>query len=314
VRLNGSRVELTTREADGDQTFTAFETGAAATWPGCDLPMHGQDVLRAIGHTASQVTVVGDRVAVTTVRSPQGLGPDGTPGSRGSSTISLYERDGRLVTSRTLPEGVAVTALDGITIDGVDYLAVGLSSSGVRIVRADQVGLPDHHVVPADWRRPAPLREDREVVVAVRFGRTDEGRAILVSGAITGDGAALVVTAVVDGRLLWSDNHLSDQPLLDRPTSIEVGRFGPAGVPTVSVAWSSGRLTLHDAARGTRPFTEEGRPDNPVVAQRFVLGDRGRRVLAVHRRVGAAVLAAGSGRRLVEVRARHRNGEVVAAH
>ena len=281
------------------------------TWPGCDLPVHGQDVLCAIGHAAGQSTTVGDRVAVSTVQCPDGVGP---VGSRGFSTVTLYEPDGTPVTSRTFSEGVAVTALDGISVDGVDYLAIGLSRSGTLVVRADRAGLPDHHAVPADWRRSAPLREDREIVVTVRFGQTDEGQTILATGALTADGAALVVTDVVDGHLLWSDNLLSDRALTDRPTSIEVGRFGPAGVPTVSVAWSSGRLTLHDAARGTRPFTDEGRPDNPVVAQRFVLGDRGRRLLAVHRRVGATMLAAGSGRRLVEVRARRRNGEVVVAH
>jgi hypothetical protein len=276
--------------------------------------MHGQDVLCAIGHAATQVTSVGDRVAVSTVRCTDAVGSGDSVGSRGSSTVTLYQTDGTVVTSRTFPEGVAVTALDGITVDGADYLAVGLSTSGVRIVRADRAGLPDHHSVPADWRRPAPLREDREIVVAVRFARTDEGQTILVSGALTTDGAALVVTDVVDGHLLWGDTHLSDQPLRERPTSIEVGRFGPAGVPTVSVAWSSGRLTLHDAARGTRPFTDEGRPDNPVVAQHFVLGDHGRRLLSVHRRVGATMLAAGAGRRLVEVRAHRRNGEVLGAH
>ncbi|HEU4331012.1 MAG TPA: hypothetical protein VFR40_07815 [Lapillicoccus sp.] len=286
-------------------------TEPTPVWPGGDRPMYGQDVLSAIGHAAGQVASVGGRIAVSTVQCADATGPTG---SRGSSTVSLYEADGSLVTSRTFPEGVAVTALDGITVDGVDYLAVGLSTSGVRIVRADRAGLPDHHGVPADWRRHAAVTGDREIVVAVRFGQTDEGQTILVSGALTGDGAALVVTDVDDGHLLWGDNHLSNQPLRDRPTSIEVGRFGPAGVPTVSVAWSSGRLTLHDAARGTRPFIAEGQPDNPVVAQRFVLGARGRRLLAVHRRVGAAMLAAGSGRRLVEVRPNRRNSQVLGAH
>jgi hypothetical protein len=273
--------------------------------------MLGEDVLRAIGHPAGRRTTVGGRVSVSAVRCAGGAD---MVGSRGSSTVTLYEPDGTFVTSRTFGEGVAVTALDGVTVGGVDYLAVGLSTSGVRIVRADRPGLPDHHTVPADWRRTAPLREDREIVLAVRFGQTDDGQTILVSGALTADGAALVVTDVVDGRLVWSDNHLSDEPLRDRPTSIEIGRFGPTGVPTVSVAWSSGRLTLHDAARGTRPFTAEGRPDNPVVDQHFVLGDHGRRLLAVHRRVGATLLAAGSGRRLVEVRSPRRNGEVLPAH
>jgi hypothetical protein len=273
--------------------------------------MLGQDVLCAVGHPAGHATSVGDRVAVSAVQCPEAVGSVGT---RGFSTVTLYDQDGTTVASRMFDEGVAVTALDGVTVEGIDYLAVGLSSSGIRIIRADLPGLPDHHAAPADWRRPAPLREDREIVVAVRFGQTDEGQTILVSGALTTDGAALVVTDVVTGRLVWSDNHLSDEPLRDRPTSIEVGRFGPAGVPTVSVAWSSGRLTLHDAARGTRPFTDEGRPDNPVVSQRFVLGDQGRRLLAVHRRVGASILAAGTGRRLVEVRVPRRNGEVLPAH
>ena len=59
VRLNGSRVEIVTPESRGGGVLTSFEAGTTATWPGCDLPFHGQDVLRAVGHEASRVAVVG---------------------------------------------------------------------------------------------------------------------------------------------------------------------------------------------------------------------------------------------------------------
>ncbi len=265
VRLSGSRVEIVSPEPDGG-VLRSFEGGTSATWPGCDLPFHGQDVLRAVGHRASRVAVVGDRIAVSVVR----CAADSHTDERGSSLVSLYDGDGTLVTWRFFTGGVAVTALDGLVVDGVPFLAIGLSTSGVRVVRADRAGLPDHHSVAADWRDAASRVGDREIATAVAFGTADEGRSILVSAAITGDGTAVVATDVRDGRLLWADNILSAQPLRDHPTSIAVGPFGHAGVPTVSVAWSSGRLTLHDASRGTRPYRVDPQPGNAVTAQSFV--------------------------------------------
>ena len=323
VRLRGSRVEVVAPPSRGGEVLASFEAGTGATWPGCDLPFLGQDVLRAVGHDASRVAVVGGRIAVSVVRCAADLSTFPWSDGRGWSAVELFEPDGTFVTRRTFA-GVAVTALDGVTVAGVSYLAVGLSTSGVRVVRADEPGLPDHHAVPADWRRQVARRDDREIVVAVRFGMTDEGRSMLVSAAITFDGAAVVATDVLDGRLLWSDNHRTAAPLSDRPTSVAVGRFGPAGVPTVSVAWSSGRLTLHDASRGTRPFAVEGHPDKPVVAQRFVTTEHGGRLLTIRRQVGVVVLTAGVGprARLLEVRTgatigpwmRRRNKAVVGAH
>jgi hypothetical protein len=297
VRLNGSRVEIVTPESRGGGVgvVTSFEAGTTATWPGCDLPFHGQDVLRAVGHEASRVAVVGRRIAVSVVHCPA----DPMSNRRGSSAVELYEPDGTLVTRRVFADGVAVTALDGVVVDGVAYLAIGLSASGVRVALADEPGLPDHHRLPADWRRHVARRKDREIVVAVRFGTADDGRPVLVCAAITVDGTALVVTDVLDGRLLWSDNILTGEPLRDRPTSIAVGPFGRTGVPTVSVAWSSGRLTLHDASRGTRPYQVEPQPENAVTAQSFVTGDDGQRLLAVRRQIDAILLAAGTGNRQV---------------
>ncbi len=165
------------------------------------------------------------------------------------------------------------------------------------MVRADRIGLPDHDILPADWRDAAYRGGNREIVMAVAFGADEDGRAMLVCASITGDGTALVATDVLDGRLLWSDNLLSDQPLRDHPTSIAVGPFGHAGVPTVSVAWSSGRLTLHDATRGTRPYRVDPQPDNAVTAQSFVTGRGGRHCLAIQRRREArAVLVSGGTR------------------
>ncbi len=295
VRLNGSRVEIVAPEPRGGRVLASFEAGTDTTWPGCDLPFHGQDVLRAVGHEASRVAVVGRRIAVSVVR----CSPDPTSDRRGSSAVELYEPNGTLVTRRTFPDGVAVTTLDGVVVNGVAFLAIGLSASGVRVVLADEPGLPDHHSVPADWRRHEARRKDREIVVAARFGAADDGRTVLVCAAITVDGAAIVVTDLLDGRLLWSDNILVSEPLRDRPTSIAVGPFGRTGVPTVSVAWSSGRLTLHDASRGTRPYQVAAQPENAVTAQSFVTGADGRRLLAVRRQIGAKVLAAGVGNREV---------------
>ena len=313
VRLRGSRVEVVAPPARGGAVLTSFEAATGATWPGCDFPFHGQDVLRAVAHDASRVAVVGGRIAVSVVRCSADLSTVPWTDGRGWSAVELYEPDGTFVTRRTFADGVAVTALDGVTVDGVAYLAVGLSTSGVRVVRADEPGLPDHRAVPADWRRHVARRDDREIVVAVRFGVTDEGRAMLVSAAITFDGAAIVATDALDGRLLWSDNHRTEEPLRDRPMSVAVGRFGPTGVPTVSVAWSSGRLTLHDAARGTRPFAVEGHPDRPFVAQRFVTTDHGGRLVAVRRHVGVVVLTAGAraGASLVEAPTRATTGRWV---
>ena len=298
VRLGGSRVEIVAPESHGGGVLRSFEAGTGATWPGRDLPFHGQDVLRAVGHEASRVAVVGRRIAVSVVR----FSADPTSDQRGSSTVELYETDGTFVTNRTFADSAAVTALDGVVIDGVAYLSIGLSASGVRVARADEPGLPDHHSLPADWRRHVARRKDREIVVAVRFGTADDGRPVLVCAAITFDGTAIVVTDVQDGRLLWSDNLLAGEPLRDRPTSIAVGPFGRTGVSTVSVAWSSGRLTLHDASRGTRPYQVAPQPENAVTAQSFVTGADGRRLLAVRRQIGAMVLAAGVGSELAVVR------------
>ncbi len=153
--------------------------------------------------------------------------------------IELFEPDGTLVASRTFPDEVAVTALDGF------------SSGGVGMV--------------------------------------------LLTGRVTQDGTALVATHGLSGRLLWSDNHRVAGEPLDYPVSIAVGPFGSAGAATVSVAWSvDGRLTLHDASRGTRPYSEEGQPLNPVTAQRFVTGRNGQHLLAVQRlRDAHAVLVSG---------------------
>jgi hypothetical protein len=295
VRLDGTRVEVVT-PSRGGEVLVSFAAGSSATWPGCDRPFHGQDVLRAVGHEASRVAVVGGRIAVSTVR----CSTDPWSDDRGTSAVSLYELDGTLVTQRVFTDGVAVTALDGTVVDGVAYLAVGLSTAGVRVVRADRPGLPDHDSLPADWRDTAACGGDREIVMAVAFGAAEDGRAMLVCASITGDGTAVVATDVLDGRLLWSDNVLTTEPLRDHPTSIAVGPFGDAGVPTVSVAWSSGRLTLHDATRGTRPYRVEPQPDNAVTAQSFVTGRNGRHWLAVQRRRDAgAVLVSGGTRQLL---------------
>jgi hypothetical protein len=299
VRLNGSRVEVVAPESRGGGVLASFEAGADTTWPGCDLPFHGQDVLRAVGHEASRVAVVGHRIAVSLVR----CSPDPTSDRRGSSTVELYEPNGTFVTRRTFADGVAVTTLDGVVVHGIAYLAVGLSASGVRVILADEPGLPDHHSLPADWRQHVGRRDDREIVVAARFGAADGGRTVLVCAAITVDGTAIVVTDVLDGKLLWSDNIMVTEPLRDRPTSIAVGPFGRSGAPTVSVAWSSGRLTLHDASRGTRPFQVAPQPENAVTAQSFVTGADGRRLLAVRRQFGAMVLAAGAGSQLTDIAA-----------
>jgi hypothetical protein len=299
VRLNGSRVEVVAPESRGGGVLASFEAGADTTWPGCDLPFHGQDVLRAVGHEASRVAVVGHRIAVSLVR----CSPDPTSDRRGSSTVELYEPNGTFVTRRTFADGVAVTTLDGVVVHGIAYLAVGLSASGVRVVLADEPGLPDHHSLPADWRQHVGRRDDREIVVAARFGAADGGRTVLVCAAITVDGTAIVVTDVLDGKLLWSDNIMVTEPLRDRPTSIAVGPFGRSGAPTVSVAWSSGRLTLHDASRGTRPYQVAPQPENAVTAQSFVTGADGRRLLAVRRQFGAMVLAAGAGSQLTDIAA-----------
>jgi hypothetical protein len=323
VRLHGSRVEIVAPPSHGG-VLASFDAATGATWPGCDRPVHGQDVLRAVGHDASRVAVVGGRIAVSVVRCSADQSTFPWSDGRGWSAVELYEPDGTFVTRRTFADGVAVTALDGLTVGGVAYLAVGLSTSGVRVVRADEPGLPDHHSLPADWRRHVARRDDREIVVAVRFGMTDDGRAMLVSAAITFDGAAIVATDVLDGRLLWSDNHRTAEPLSDRPTSVAVGRFGRAEVSTVSVAWSSGWLTLHDAGRGTRPFAVEGAPDERVLAQRFITAEDGGRLVTIRHRVGVVVLTAGAGARarLLEVRTgavthpwtRRRNKAVVGAH
>lgn len=289
IRLNGSRVEIVAPEAHGGRVLGSFEAGVDPTWPACDRPFHGQEVLRAVGHEASRVAVVGRRIAVSVVR----CAADPTSDRQGSSSVELYEPDGTLVTRRTFPDGIAVTALDGVVVRGIAYLAIGLSASGVRVALADEPGLPDHHSLPADWRVPVGRRKDREIVVAVSFGVADDGRAVLVAASITADGTAIVVTDILDGRLLWSDNILSTEPLRDHPTSIAVGRFGRPGVPTVSVAWSSGRLTLHDASRGTRPYSADGQPQNPVTAQRFVTDRNGHYLLAIQRLKDARTLLSG---------------------
>jgi hypothetical protein len=300
VRLDGPRVEIVAPDSRGGGVLASFEAGTDTTWPACDRPFHGQDVLRAVGHEASRVAVVGRRIAVSVVRCPD----DPTSDQRGSSAVELYEANGTFVTRREFDDGVAVTTLDGVVVHGVAYLAIGLSASGLRVALADEPGLPDHHSVPADWRPHVGRRKDREIVVAARFGAADDGRPVLVCAAITVDGTAIVVTDVWDGRLLWSDNILVSEPLRDRPTSIAVGPFGRTGVPTVSVAWSTGRLTLHDASRGTRPYQVAPQPDNAVTAQSFVTGADGRRLLAVHRQIGAMVLAAGSRRQLRAIHSR----------
>ena len=289
IRLNESRVEIVAPESCGGRVLASFEAGVDTTWPGCDRPFHGQDVLRAVGHEASRVAVVGRRIAVSIARCPA----DPTSDQQGSSVVELYELDGTLVTRRSFADGVAVTALDGVVVHGIAYLAIGLSASGVRVALADEPGLPDHHSIPADWRGQIGRRKDREIVVAVSFGVADDGRAVLVAASITPDGTAIVVTDVLDGRLLWSDNVVSAEPLRDHPTSIAVGRFGRPAVPTVSVAWSSGRLTLHDASRGTRPYSADGQPQNPVTAQRFVTDRNGRCLLAVQRVRDARTLLSG---------------------
>ena len=51
------------------------------------------------------------------------------------------------------------------------------------------------------------------------------------AAAVTADGTAIVVTDVLDGRLLWSDNIVVPTSRSDHPTSIAVGPFGATGRP-----------------------------------------------------------------------------------
>lgn len=294
VVLSGSRVEIVVPGADGARVVSSFEADASASWPEYERPTDealafaGQETLAAVGHEASRLAVVGRRIAVSRVRRLQRCRAGECAWERGGSVIELFEPDGTLVASRTFPDEVAVTALDGFSSGGVDYLAVGLNTGGVRVVRADRPGLPDHHAVHKGWN---------DTVVAVKLGADDDGM-VLLTGRVTQDGTALVATHGLSGRLLWSDNHRVAGESLDYPVSIAVGPFGSAGAATVSVAWSvDGRLTLHDASRGTRPYSEEGQPLNPVTAQRFVTGRNGQHLLAVQRlRDAHAVLVSGGKR------------------
>jgi hypothetical protein len=294
VVIAGSRVEIVVPGADGARVLSSFEADLSAAWPEYERPLAdalafaGQETLAAVGHEASRVAVVGRRIAVSRVRRLQRCRAGDCAWERGGSVIELVEPDGTVVASRTFPDEVAVTALDGYSSGGVDYLAVGLDAGGVRVVRADRPGLPDHHAVHETWSDP---------VVAVKLGASDDGM-VLVTGRVTQDGTALVATHGLSGRLLWSDNHRVAGDPLDYPLSIAVGPFGAAGAATVSVAWSlDGRLTLHDASRGTRPYSAEGQPQNPVTAQRFVTGRNGQHLLAVRRlRDAHAVLVSGGKR------------------
>ena len=113
VRLRGSRVEIVAPPSGGGVVLASFKAGTDATWPGCDRPFHGQDVLRAIGHEASRVSVVGGRIAVSLVRCAADLSTFPWSDGRGWSSVELYEPDGTFVTRRTFADGVAVTALTG---------------------------------------------------------------------------------------------------------------------------------------------------------------------------------------------------------
>ena len=294
VVLTGSRVEIVVPGADGARIVSSFDADASASWPEYERPIaealafSGQETLTSVGHDASRLAVVGRRIAVSRVRRLQRCRAGDGAWERGGSVIELFEPDGTLVASRTFPDDVAVTALDGYSSGGVDYLAVGLNTGGVRGVRADRPGLPDHHAVHVSWD---------DTVVAVKLGASDDGM-VLLTGRVTQDGTALVATDGLSGRLLWSDNHRVPGEALDYPVSIAVGPFGAAGAATVSVAWSvDGRLTLHDASRGTRPYSAEGQPQNPITAQRFVTGRNGQHLLAVQRlRDAHAVLVSGGKR------------------
>ena len=294
VVLTGSRVAIVATGADGARVLASFEADASASWPEYQRPtaealaFAGQETLTGVGHEASRLAVVGRRIAVSRVRRLQRCRAGEWVWERGGSVVELFEPDGTLVASRTFADEVAVTALDGFSSGGVDYLAVGLNTGGVRVVRADRPGLPDHHAVHEGWN---------DTVVAVKLGASDDGM-VLLTGRATQDGTALVATHGLSGRLLWSDNHRVAGEALDYPVSIAVGPFGSAGAATVSVAWSvGGRRPCTTRAAGLGRTARQGQPPNPVTAQRFVTGRNGRHLLAVKRLRDAHAVIVSGGKR-----------------
>lgn len=262
IRFDGPDVIITEPVTRGGAELRRFPAYASSSWPdwrGAWSPFTGQtDLVWYVKHEASRIAVLGDDVYVSRL-----VQVDGVWGAM----IRKYSTDG-VVQSKRWISGAAVTALDGYEYGGREYLAVGLSEYGVRVLRADEFGLPGFRDVHTDWigHRKTMYANHSDIVTAVRLGTDAAGRLVLISGRLTFGNHAIVATDLraaepegAESSLLWQHNELgSPRSLLqyderwEFPDLIASGPLGTDGRPLVAVSWPrTGRVSVVDAETGT---------------------------------------------------------------
>jgi hypothetical protein len=254
VRLSGSRVEVREPVSRGSGVLRSFEVGAKREWPrrtegSKKVPLfyggsHMAD--RLVGHSASRLAVVGPHIFVSNLKTRgDGQYSDG-------SVVRKYTYEGDFRTERSFPEAYAVTALDGFSWQGREYLAIGLNRDGVRVAHADVAGMPDRQAMFEHWEHGGA--DDKHQVTAVKLTANAADRLLLVAGFMTQDDyPALVGFDVNANRELWTSDgrHRWQNPVWEWPEVMTAGPFGPSGQLQVAVGWPTrGWLSFHDLQSG----------------------------------------------------------------
>ncbi|MDF2829353.1 MAG: hypothetical protein K0R01_2636, partial [Mycobacterium sp.] len=280
IRLNGSKLEIVDPMHRGGELRESFDVGArrklpvpsmdpfALRYPGlADLyRITGPEFeARSEGHEASRLAVDGEHIYVSTIRGSNGAAADG-------AIVRKYkvERQGEArvlteVNSRTVKGHFAITALDAFTFKDREYLAIGLNTTGVRVVRADvkvatdddpEGGMPNYRTVNATWDGRKHGLHERDMVSAVALGTAGDDRLIVVAGRVTYEGSAIQATDLLvgedDGNVwhhkdIWTNNHRGVEDAIfehwEWTNLIEFGTVGPQKKPMVAISWPTRNRT-----------------------------------------------------------------------
>lgn len=275
IRLNDSKVEIVEPSTRGSQVIRSFEVGASAEWPSNHYPPLGSTRLFFGGkniaekledHSASRLAVAGGHIYVSNVRSrKQGI-DKGEKLVEDGSVIKKYSANGALLNTREEATDYAVTALDAFVWQNETYLAIGLNTTGVRVVKTNVDRMPDVYTAFTGWNgRGKVLDQARDQVSDVKLGTDGDGRLLLAAGRMTSEGAALEVADLAAKKVIWTQNHRPAGVVSEWPGVMSFGAFGPEGRQHLAVGWPSiGRLNVYDTSTGKEVGAWQGDRVNVV--------------------------------------------------
>ncbi|MDR5698775.1 hypothetical protein [Agromyces aerolatus] len=252
VRLTGSRVEIVDPVTRGSNVLRSFEVGAEATWPRTEdgaLYYGGSNMIGMLaGHSASRVTATSKHIYVSNLRTKTIHHQTGWKEVLADgAVITQYRPDGSKGLERAVAGDYAITALDAYEWNDREHLAFGLNLGGVRLADTTTHAMPDL-VAPllvhysGKHRTGAGSFLQRDQITEVKFG-VDDGRLLVVIGALTTELPALLAHDAITGKEVWKQNHRPwDQPF-EWPEVISVGTFGPRGEMQAAVGWPTRATT-----------------------------------------------------------------------